>query len=832
MKTNRIIYGIDLGTTNSAISRIVNGFPVTVKSNIQRPVIPSCVAVTRRGAVVVGDKAHNLLQRDYTLAYESNEFSFNSFIEFKRQMGKDVRYFSTILNRGFTPEELSAEVLMELKRMVYDDDVRSAVITVPAMFDNNQKDATVRAARKAGLDYVELLQEPIAASIAYGVTADRSDKFWLVFDMGGGTFDVALMRMQNGIVSPVDTTGCNTLGGKDIDEEIIDALIIPHLRSRYKIDQILTHRPKQFKAMWKNKVEEAKIALSTLEQYTLESDLDENFGVDDLGEPIELELVISRAVLDRIQRPFFHRAIDLTLNLLRRAVVDPSKIRDIVLVGGPTMTPLLREMLREAIPANIRDDIDPMTCVSHGAALYASTITLPETVLDSVRNNSKVQLEVIAKGESAELREYASVKLLTEKSGLPSDAVVSVEFTRNDGCCTTGPLKINAQGDVVELPLKKDCINLFTIRCYSPQGKRLECEPAEISVIQGVDGIADAIMPLSMGVGVSNNDDDEVFKTITGLQRGVRLPATGVIRGLRTRQDIIPGDCTTEIRISLYQKEEYEDMVTRAILCNHLYDVIINGDDLPAILPAGSDVNLRLHADKSGRIDSFVVDIPYLDIELDVTDRVTAATKSEIPLSIATHEASVAIQKARTLDKENVANEISSIIRRFTETDDRELKDSLFEQLRRISEEVDREFNSNKVDRAVNHLHRLLNIYAHDVKKYGSADDERNLERCREEISELVKTADYDAIKEFTNRLWLMNYKLAKADFFISWVCEWNNNFDKLGWRDPVRARYLIDRLLGMSDNDATAREMTPVFEELKSMLPDYQVSANDILQG
>lgn len=832
MKTNRIIYGIDLGTTNSAISRMVNGIPVAVKSNIQRPVIPSCVAVTRRGAVVVGDKAYNLLQRDYTMAYGSGEFSFNSFIEFKRCMGKDVRYYSSILNRGFSPEELSAEVLMKLKRMVYDDDVRSAVITVPAMFDNNQKDATVRAARKAGMDYVELLQEPIAASIAYGVTADRSDKFWLVFDMGGGTFDVALMRMHNGIVSPVDTTGCNTLGGKDIDEAIIDALIIPHLKARYKLDQILAHRSQQFKAMWKRKVEEAKIALSTMEIYTLESDLDENFGVDDIGEPIELKLVISREVLNRIQRPFFQRAIDLTLNLLHRTVVDPSKIRDIVMVGGPTMTPLLREMLRHAIPARIRDDIDPMTCVSQGAALYASTITLPETVLDNIRSKSKIQLEVIAKGESAEVREYASVRLLTEKSGLPSDAVVSVEFTRNDGYSSSGPMRIDSRGNVVELPLKKGCMNLFAIRCYSADGKRLECEPAEISVIQGVDGLADAIMPLSMGVGVSNNDDDEVFKVITGLHRGVRLPATGVVRGLRTRQDIIPGDCTTEIRISLYQKEEYEDMVTRAILCNHLYDVSINGDDLPAILPAGSDVNLRLHADKSGRIDSFVVDIPYLDMELDVTDRVTAATKSEIPLSIAKHEVSVAISKARTLGKENVVTELSSLIRRFTETDDRELKDTLFEQIRHISETVDREFNSNKVDRAVDNLHRLLNIYAHDVKKYGSAEDERNLERTRLKVNEIVKTADYDAIKEFTGQLWLMNYKLAKADFFISWVCEWNNNFDSLGWRDPVRARYLIDRLLAMSENDATAREMTPVFEELKSMLPDYQVPANDILQG
>ncbi len=832
MKTNRIIYGIDLGTTNSAISRMINGVPVTLKSVLQRPVIPSCVAVTRKGNVVVGDKALNLLQRDYANSFVSGEFSFNSFIEFKRQMGRDVRYYSSIINRYFSPEELSAEVLMELKRMVFDDDVRAAVITVPAMFDNNQKDATVRAARKAGFDYVELIQEPLAASVAYGLTADKENKYWIVFDMGGGTFDVALMRMRDGIVTPLDTTGSNHLGGKDIDDAIIDNLIIPHLKSGYCLDDVLAKQSQQFKALLKHKVEECKIALSTVEQFAIESDTDEDLGLDDNGIPVELNFVLSRNVLDRIQEPVFRKAIDLTMAMLERNGIAPSSIRDIVLVGGPTMAPLLREMLLSHIPAVIRNDVDPMTCVSQGAAIYASTVSLPDHILNKSRTPEKIQLEVVARGNSAEMSEFVSVKILPKLSDLPPEPWVTVEFSRNDGMCTTSPVKIDQSGDVVELPLKKDTVNIFSIRCFNWQGNQVECEPSEISVIQGLDGIADAVIPLSLGIGVSNNDNDEVFKEIQGLQRGAHLPAHGVVLGLRTRQDIYPADSDSEIRISLYQKEIYKDMLTRTILCNHLYDIILTGDDLPAMLPMGSEVNLRLHADKSGRIDNFIVDIPFLDYEIDVTDRVTSATKSEVPLHIVIHEASTAISKARQLGNNQYVSEISSLVNHFRDCDSREQKDILFEQLCQLSEKIDLEFNKDKLKRGIKRLKALFHSYCKDVEKYGQPKDHAAVPRIREKMDSLIESADYKAVSEYTEQLWLLDYQLAKIDYFISWIYSWNCDFENMGWRDPVRAKLLLEKAMCLIDAEKSVRDLTPVIEDLKSLLPEYQIPVNDILQG
>src|SRR5690606_940787 len=156
--------------------------------------------------------------------------SSNFFIEFKRTMGTDKKYFSSHMDRNFTSEELSAEVLKKLKSFITDEDLQSIVITVPAKFTINQKDATTRAAKLAGFKHVDLLHEPIAASMAYGLESKAKNGFWVVFDFGGGTFDVALIKVEDGIMQVVDTEGDNYLGGKNLDYVIVNEIIIPYLK--------------------------------------------------------------------------------------------------------------------------------------------------------------------------------------------------------------------------------------------------------------------------------------------------------------------------------------------------------------------------------------------------------------------------------------------------------------------------------------------------------------------------------------------------------------------------------------------------------------------------
>jgi molecular chaperone DnaK len=220
---SRIKYGIDLGTTNSAIAIIDKGESVTIKSELQKDTIPSCVGFSKKKTIAVGDRAFNQLASDKLISMKTGKpLESNTFIEFKRTMGSDKKYSSSFMEDEFTSEALSAEVLKKLKSFVQMDDFKSVVITIPAMFNDNQKSATQQAAKLAGFSQVELLQEPIAAAMAYGIDEKVKDGQLLIFDFGGGTFDVCLVNIEDGIMQVKDTEGDNWLGGKNLDNAIID----------------------------------------------------------------------------------------------------------------------------------------------------------------------------------------------------------------------------------------------------------------------------------------------------------------------------------------------------------------------------------------------------------------------------------------------------------------------------------------------------------------------------------------------------------------------------------------------------------------------------------
>ena len=478
MEKNRIIYGIDLGTTNSAIARFENGCSVVKKSNLGSDTTPSCVAVTPKGRILVGHKALGQYQKDHQLAFIKDGYTVNSFVEFKRLMGTDEKFHCSYNDTDYTPEELSSEVLKELRRYILDDEAKTAVITVPAMFDNNQKDATKRAAKMAGFDYFELIQEPVAASIAYGIGAKTRNSYWLVFDLGGGTFDVALMHIEDGIMKAIDTAGNNKLGGKDIDAAIVKELIIPKIKEEYKIDSILSSsQAASFCDMWKPLAEEAKIQLSFNTKAIIETDLGDDYGTDDNGNEIELCLTITSEELERVESPIFQKAIDLISVLLERNNLSGNDLGALVLVGGPTHSPVLRRMLNEQVCNKVDTSIDPMTCVAVGAAIYASTLEVPEHVAEQRRDLTKVQLALKAKTTSVEEEEFVSVRLLPDKSTAVNEEFVYVVFKRNDGAFSSSKVMIDTIGDVIEVPLNKDCTNAFTVECYNSSGDKLECEP-------------------------------------------------------------------------------------------------------------------------------------------------------------------------------------------------------------------------------------------------------------------------------------------------------------------------------------------------------------------
>jgi len=234
MDRQTIDYGIDLGTTNSAIALVEPGAQSEViANNDNERITPSVVGVGRNGQIRVGKRAYSM-----TASTRPDEQQ-NVAKEFKRQMGAAEEVQFSRLQRSFRPEALSAEVLKELRTSVQrkrGEDIDAAVITIPAAFQQPQVAATKRAAELAGFAVCDLLQEPVAAALAYGFLESEADGYWIVYDLGGGTFDVALLQLRDGMVRVANHCGDNVLGGKDIDNLILDRILLPAIADEFGIE--------------------------------------------------------------------------------------------------------------------------------------------------------------------------------------------------------------------------------------------------------------------------------------------------------------------------------------------------------------------------------------------------------------------------------------------------------------------------------------------------------------------------------------------------------------------------------------------------------------------
>ncbi len=446
MARTKIDYGIDLGTTNSAISRMENGEPVIQKTDVQKDTAPSCVAFNKKKSILVGDAAFRAYRSESQRALTKGT-DINAFIEFKRTMGTDKKYYSSHTGKEYSSEELSAEVLKALKSYVTDENIKSVVITVPAKFTINQKDATLRAAQLAGFEQCELLQEPIAASMAYGLDAKNKDGHWLVFDFGGGTFDAALLKVEDGIMKVIDTEGDNYLGGKNLDYAIVEEIMLPHIKENYSIENILgdNKSSQKFKDALKFWAEDIKNQLSFKDEYNLYVDPGDA-GEDDDGEEIEIDLTVNQELLKNTLSPIFQKAIDLSLQLLERNNIDKNTLDSLILVGGPTYSPILRKMLEEQI---IKPDtsVDPMTVVSKGAALFASTVDVSDDIREQQRDKTKIQFKFGYEATTVNKEDLISIIVLKDKTEGEIPEKVFVDIVRGDKAWSSGKTELDGKND-------------------------------------------------------------------------------------------------------------------------------------------------------------------------------------------------------------------------------------------------------------------------------------------------------------------------------------------------------------------------------------------------
>jgi len=356
------IIGIDLGTSNSAAAAMIGGKPSIIQAaegtSIGGKAFPSVVAFTRDGQLIVGEPARRQMVSN----------AEGTVVGAKRKMGTEFKF--SVFGKQYTPQQISAFILQKIKKdaeAFLGETVDKAVITVPAYFNDNQRQATKDAGEIAGLQVVRIINEPTAASLAFGLDKVQKDLKIVVFDLGGGTLDVTVMEMGGGVFQVKSTSGDTQLVGTDMDNSLVE-FVLDEFKKQSGLD---IRNDKAAMMRVREAAEKAKIELSNV--VTTEINLP-FLAYDPATGPKNLVLPITRAKLEELMRPIIERCRGPMLQALQDAKLTPPDIDKIILVGGPTRMPIVRQFISTVMSKEPEGGIDPMEAVAMGAAIQAAII--------------------------------------------------------------------------------------------------------------------------------------------------------------------------------------------------------------------------------------------------------------------------------------------------------------------------------------------------------------------------------------------------------------------------------------------------------------------------
>ena len=354
-RMSRVI-GIDLGTTNSCVAVVEGGKPVVITNAEGERTTPSVVAFTKDGERLVGGAAKRQLATN----------SGRTVSSIKRHMGSDYRVH--IDGKDLTPQEISAMILTKIRRdaeSYLGEPVTEAVITVPAYFDDSQRKATQDAGRIAGLNVLRIINEPTAAAVAYGLDNEAPQKI-LVYDLGGGTFDVSIIEIEDGTFTVLATGGDTRLGGDDFDQRIVEYAVAEFKKS----DRIDLSRDPAAMGRLKEEAEKAKKELSS----ALSAQLNLPFIAVGKDGPHHLDLTISRPQFEMMTGDLLARTVAPVQNALRDAGISASQLGKVLLVGGSTRMPAVERQVKELLGCEPSHSLNPDECVAMGAAVQGGLL--------------------------------------------------------------------------------------------------------------------------------------------------------------------------------------------------------------------------------------------------------------------------------------------------------------------------------------------------------------------------------------------------------------------------------------------------------------------------
>lgn len=791
-----IDFGIDLGTTNSNIAVFADGELKIIKcGDTDADVTPS--VVSRAGSrEFIGAAARNRL-----VTHPGTTFS-----EFKRDIGTTTTY---LLPDGARvgPEELSAAVLRSLLEDAFafaKVNVTAAVITVPAAFNAAQIAATLRAGEMAGLAHVETLQEPIAAALAYGL--ERSgDGVYLVFDLGGGTFDSALLRCAGGVFSVINHRGDNDLGGGKWDSAIVDRVLLPKLLElEYKVETARDRKSELFKLL-KSRAEVARLELSRKESTSF------TFTIgDEEDRPLPDDISITRLEFEPLIESDLSRCLDFCRELLEDAGLSPSAIDRLILVGGPTRTPALRTAV-ESIGVEVAAGVDPMTIVARGAAVYAASRPRP-VVAPSAVETAVFQLTYDAMVEGDKDQVVVGLKLERAPEG---SNVSTVRVDAADGSWKSGSITMEDDGAIITVKLGGSAVSDFRISALTSDQTPLDVIPNSFSVTRGVAAGA-APVNHSIGVGVDAALGGDGVSVDSIVSRGSTMPVF-IRRTYRTTRIVTPREPDAD-PIHLLFLEGESDVPERNLKVG---EIVIQSDEITRPLPANSEIEVSIRWEQ-GQDPKASAYIPFLDQQF---DSVLTMQNMALP-DVGALEEQVAKIRGRIEGGLDPSDERSGQLREIetrladARKGDAAAAHSAAAGVGPLLDAIEAE-SGDELKKAAEAELQEAEEWARDiVAKHGTAEDQAGLESLIKEARGAVAGGTHRDIDFRRDRVMQHAYGvvLRQPGF---WIGQFSELSEKAGESsDPVRAGELIQRG-NVALNQQDIAELTNIVRELWNLFPD-----------
>lgn len=583
--------GIDLGTTNSAIVTYDGENTRIWKSPEQNDVTPSAIFFDKRGNKFIGKRAYD----------SSASNPGRSATLFKRLMGTGTPVEFPDLGKTMTPEECSAEILNMLLSYIPEEirkETEGTVITIPAAFNQMQRDATSQAANLAGIGKTALMQEPVAAVMSVMRKSGGKDGYFLIYDLGGGTLDIAVANATGGKVTLLSHGGIAMCGGRDFDRTLLENVVVPWLHDNFDLPNGFENQPEYQglirSASWAT--ERAKINLSSSESAVITLDEREAACEDLSGEEIYIDIPINRDQYTPLINERIEESVKAAKETLEKAGIDPSKITRIVFVGGPTCYGPLREKVSSMLGIEGSTEVNPMTAVAEGAGIFAESINWAEEV--GARKKSRAVTS--AGGQVPVTFSYISrtstedAKVVPIIKNFPVNGL-TIQFDSLETGWSSGRMPL-MDGKGVKLPLGKFGENKFKVSVFGPQGQALACGASEICISRTaatVEGI-----PASHSLGV------EVLEKVGGttvldyfVRSGEQLPKKGKMT-FKAAETLKAGS-SSSLNIRIWEGE-----IEAPITDNRAVGVLkISGTDFDyGVIPQGEDLICSYEVKDSGVI--------------------------------------------------------------------------------------------------------------------------------------------------------------------------------------------------------------------------------------